>query len=97
MVSGKSWVYGLVDVKGEAEIAGDAVVCSDSDYLVFKNCWSSGRFFTWTRSNDKYKVGCFYGSGEELIDRAFEDKREKGACFGAIVNAVDAIKRELDK
>ena len=68
---------------------------SDLDYMVFKNCWSSGSFFTWTRSNDKYKVGCFYGSGKELVDKAFVDSRAKSVCYAAIVNAVEAIKREL--
>ena len=69
---------------------------SNLDYMVFKNCWSSGRTFTWMRSNDKFKVGCFWGSGKELVDKAFVDSRARSVCYGAIVNAVKTIKRELD-
>ena len=95
VVGGYSRIYDNVDVTGMARIGGDAVVRSKLDYMVFKNCWSSGRSFTWTRSNDKYSVGCFYGSGKELIEKAFEDSRMSGVCYEAIVRAVEIIKLEL--
>ena len=53
---GDAWVC------GDAEVYGNAKVCGDADYIVFKNWWSSGRYFTWTRSNNKWKVGCFNGT-----------------------------------
>lgn len=70
-VYGDARVYGNAEVYGNAWVCGDAKVYGNADYIVFKNFWSSGRYFTWTRSNDKYKVGCFYGSGEELVNKAF--------------------------
>ena len=48
------------EVRGEVNVCGDAMISSDKDYIVFKNWWSSGRYFTWTRSNNMWKVGCFY-------------------------------------
>ena len=72
-VSGDALVYGDARVYGNARVSGDAEVSGDADYIVFKNWWSSGRYFTWTRSNDKWKVGCFYGTGEELIAKAYKD------------------------
>ena len=84
-------VRGNVKVYGEAIICGGAKIESDKDYAVFKNTWSSGRYFTWTRSNNKWKVGCFYGSGEELIAKAYADNEKKGKCYEAIVKAQELI------
>ena len=79
------------DVRGEVCICGDAMISSDKDYIVFKNWWSSGRYFTWTRSNNMWKVGCFYGTGEQLINKAFEDSVEKGFEYKKIVDYVESI------
>ena len=79
------------DVRGEVCICGDAMISSDKDYIVFKNWWSSGRFFTWTRSNNMWKVGCFYGTGEELIAKAYADSEEKGREYECIVKYVERI------
>ena len=78
-------------VRGNAQICGDAIISSDKDYIVFKNWWSSGRYFTWTRSNNKWKVGCFYGSGEELISKAYKDSEESGREYECIVKYVERI------
>ena len=79
------------DVRGEACICGDAMISSDKDYIVFKNWWSSGRYFTWTRSNNMWKVGCFYGTGEELIAKAYKDSEEKGREYENIVRYVEIV------
>lgn len=57
------WIYNDAVVYGDAKVCGDAKVEKKSDYIVFKNWWSSGRYFTWTRSNDMWSVGCFYCTG----------------------------------
>ena len=96
-VSGNSRVYGYarvfsdVEVYGRADICGDAEIESFEDYAVYKNNWSTGRYFTWTRSNNKWAVGCFYGSGEELIKRAYEMSEISGKCYEIIVKAQEAI------
>lgn len=82
-------------VCGEAEVCGEAIIKSKSDYIVFKNWWSSGRYFTWTRSNDMWAVGCFYGTGEELIKKAYADSEEKGREYERIVKYVESIKQEF--
>ena len=74
-----------VIIGGEVDICGDAIISSDRDYIVFKNWWSSGRYFTWTRSNNMWTVGCFYGTGEELIAKAYADSEEKGREYEKIV------------
>lgn len=90
-VFGDAEVYGDADVYGNARVCGDAIVDKDADYITFKNTWSSGRWFTYTRSNKMWKVGCFYGNGEELIKKAYADSETSGKCYEAIVRAVETI------
>ena len=51
-VSGDAKVSGNALVFGDAKISGDAEITNDCDYMVFKNNWSSGRYFTRTKSNN---------------------------------------------
>ena len=101
---GNAWVYGNAEVYdnaevyGKAEVRGGAKVYKNSDYIVFKNWWSSGRYFTWTRSNKMWKVGCFYGNGEELIKKAYADSEESGREYERVVRYVENIlAEELNK
>ena len=90
-IRGHSVVQHDAVVRGNAQIWGDAMISSDKDYIVFKNWWSSGRYFTWTRSNNMWKVGCFYGTGEELIAKAYKDSEESGREYECIVKYVERI------
>lgn len=81
-------------ISGYTQIGGNAVIKSDYDYIVFKNWWSSGRYFTWTRSNDMWRVGCFYGTGNELIARAYKDGEVSGIEYERVVKYVEQIKRD---
>lgn len=90
-VCGYAEVYDNSEVCGNAEVCGDAKVYKNSDYIVFKNWWSSGRYFTWTRSNKMWKVGCFYGNGEELIKKAYADSEESGREYERVVRYVENI------
>lgn len=78
-----------VSVCGEAYIQGNAVIESDLDYTVIHNFWSSGRTITYTRSNRMWTTGCFYGTGEELIKKAYNDSKEKGDQFSLLVRYVE--------
>ena len=94
-VSGGAMVSGDAMVYGDACVSGDARVEKDGDVLWFKNTWSSGRWFTYTRSNGKWAVGCFYGTGEELIKKAYADSETSGKCYEAIVRAVETIETAM--
>ena len=97
--NGDAWVYGDARVYGNARVYGDARVSGDAwvekidDYTVLKNTWSSGRFFTYTASNKMWAVGCFYGTGEELIKKAYADSELSGKCYEASVKYVEEIER----
>ena len=84
---GNAWVY------GNAKVYGDAKVYGEADYIVLKNNWSSGRYFTYTLSNKMWKVGCFFGTGEELIKKAYEDSELSGKCYEASVKYVEELIR----
>ena len=88
---GNCWVC------GNANVCGDAKVTNNRDYIVFKNWWSSGRYFTWTRSNNKWSVGCFYGTGEELIAKAYKDSELSGREYERIVRYVEAINKPIKR
>ena len=81
-----------VAIRGSANISGNAVIESNLDYIVFKNWWSSGRYFTWTRSNDMWAAGCFYGTGKELIAKAYKDSYFSGLEYERVVKYVEQIK-----
>lgn len=107
--SGNAWVYGNARVSGDAEVYGDARVYGNAevygnarvsklnDHIVFKNSWSSGRYFTYTRSNQKWRVGCFYGTSEELIKKAYQDSEDSGRHYEAYVNFVKTLEALDDK
>lgn len=83
-----------LEISGYTKIGGNAVIKSNYDYIVFKNWWSSGRYFTWTRSNDMWRVGCFYGTGKKLIARAYKDSKVSGKEYERVVKYVEQIKRD---
>ena len=99
-VFGSALVYDNACVCGDALVRGYACVCGDaeisnkSDYIVFQNWWSSGRYFTWTRSNNMWSVGCFYGTGEELIKKAYKDSELSGREYERVVRYVESILAE---
>ena len=95
-VYGDALVYGDAEVSGNAEVFDDAEVKSSEDYCVYKNTWSSLRWFTYTRSNKMWSVGCFHGTGAELIAKAYKDSEKSGKCYEAIVKAQEAIEKEME-
>lgn len=90
-ISGNAMVGGDVLRVENANITGDAVVKEAKDYLVMQNNWSSGRFFTYTRSNNLFKAGCFLGSGKKLIEKAYKDGEEKGNFYKNAVEYVNSV------
>ena len=96
-VYGTAKIYGNAAVCNSACIKGDAKVASRSDYTVFQNTWSSGRDFTYTKSNKMWKVGCFYGTGEELIKKAYKDSELSGKCYEMYVNLAKQLEEMKSK
>lgn len=97
LICDDAYVHGYIKIDGNAYISNDAKVCKKDDYIVFKNFWSSGRHFTWTRSNNKWAVGCFYGTGEELIKKAYQDSEKSGREYERVVRYVESILADEQK
>ena len=89
--NGDCWVSDDAKVYGDAKVYDNAKISRIDDYLVFKNWWSSGRYFTWTKSNNMWKVGCFYGTGKELIEKAYGDSEVSGREYERVVKYVESI------
>ena len=90
----KAWRDILFDIykNGHIHKKDDAEIKEMGDYIVSHNSWSSGRYFTWTKSNDMWKVGCFYGTGKELIEKAYKDSEISGKNYEKYVNFVETFK-----
>ena len=93
VVSGTSIVRGISTVLGHASIF-NAKIERSSDYIVFQNWWGSLRHFTWLKSNNMWKVGCFYGTGEELIKKAYKDGEVSGKEYERVVKYVESILKD---
>ena len=92
-VYGNAWVSGNAEVSGNAWVSGNARIYGNADYIVFKNHWSSGRYFTYTKSNKMWRVGCFYGTGQELINKAYQDSEISGKHYEAYVEFVEKLEK----
>ncbi len=92
---GNAMVCGNVNVFDNPTFSGDAVISGKRDYITFHNWWSSGRTVTWTRSNDMWKAGCFEGTGEQLVEKAYADSPMSGREYKRIVVYVEEIKKYL--
>ena len=90
-ISGYAKIFGSISINGYACIRGNAVIKSTNDYTVFENIYSTSRYFTWTRSNNMWAVGCFYGTGKELINKGYRSSKLTGKCYEAIVKAQEEI------
>ncbi|HEO7337244.1 TPA: hypothetical protein VBE89_000743 [Streptococcus agalactiae] len=93
-VTGNARVSGNACVTGNARVSDNAWVETSNDYIVFKNNWSSFRWFTYTKSNKMWRVGCFYGTGDELIKEAYADSEESGRKYELYVNLVKELYRD---
>lgn len=87
-IAGNAKIIGNFEIDPNCYIKGNAIVKNNSDYNVFKNTWSSGRYFTYTKSNKMWSVGCFYGTSEELINKAYKDSITSGNNYKAFVDLV---------
>lgn len=60
--------------------------------MVFKNTWSNGLHVTFTKSNDMWTVGGFYGTSEQLIKKAYQDSELSGKCYEVCVEFAEKLK-----
>ena len=93
-VSGNAIVCKNAEVYGVAEICGEAVISRKSDYITFQIWWDNNKSVTWTRSNNMWKVGCFYGTGEGLLTKVEKEDKLSLREYKRIVNYVESILKD---
>lgn len=93
IVCGDARICEEANVSGKAEIFGDVVIADDEDYMVFENGWSSERSVTYTKPNKMWKEGSFYGTDEELVNKAYEENEEIGKEYASYVQLVEDMER----
>lgn len=94
-IAGSVKVGGEITINGNLTIGGDAVIREEDDYIVFKNWWSCGRYFAWTRSNNKWSLGMDgIFTSEELIAEGYEESEQSGRNYERIVRFLEATLQE---
>ena len=102
-VYGDAWVCGKARVCGNAWVGGNAWVSfwyrenfhlTDTSHFVFKNSWSSLRDFFYNPVTRLWSVGCFLGTSEELIKKAYADSKESGQMYKKYVEFAEALATE---
>lgn len=90
-VSGNAKVYGYSIIAGSINIRENDVINNNKSYLIFNNTWSSGRQFVYVLSNHRWHVGCFDGTGEELIKKAYQDSELSGKMYELYVHFAEQV------
>ena len=102
-VYGDAWVYGKARVCGNAWVGGNAQVSfwyrenfhlTDTDNFVFKNSWSSYRDFFYNPVTKLWSVGCFLGTSDELIKKAYADSEKSGRMYERYVRFAESLAAE---
>ena len=86
IVSDSAKVYGDSKIQGSIRIRENDSIKDNKSYLIFNNTWSSGRQFVYVLSNQRWHVGCFDGTGEELIKKAYKDSELSGKMYEMYVH-----------
>lgn len=95
LVYDHTYITDRAHVNGPARISGNAVISNQDDYIIFQNTWSNQRpnlFFTYTKSNNKWRVGDFYGTGVELIEQTKQFDIESSTYYQLYVELVEKLK-----
>ena len=87
-------IYGNISVYGTASIKGDAKLSKIGDYYNLINIWNNEADITWTKSNNMWDAGFFYGTGEELIKKAYEKSEKDGINYEKCVKFIEDLNKE---
>lgn len=82
-------------VHGNACIGGNVTLKKREDYVTFYEWWSIYNItITWTRPNNMWRVGTFYGTAKELVKQAYEDDEKFGRQYEHFMKSIEAIIKE---
>lgn len=70
---------------------------TNDSFILFKNYWSSNRTFLYCINENLWYVGCFVGTGKELIKKAYKDSRLSGREYKHVVKTTKKILKKERK
>lgn len=99
-VCGNAFIGGNASITGSGDtcFGSDAVVMGNDDYMMFNNIWSSKRRFICFKTASgilKWSAGCFLGTGEALIEAAYEKSKLSGDCYKKVVEMAEDMFRRV--
>ena len=77
-------------------ISGEARICGNEDYIVFRTWWNFGRHITWTRSDNMWNDFSFHGTGKELLKAKAAEGRRSLEEYKALIRYVDGVLKRQD-
>ena len=96
-ISGNAIVSGRnIFMAGAETISGEARICGNEDYIVFRTWWNFGRYITWTRSDNMWNDFSFHGTGKELLKAKAAEGRRSLEEYKALVRYVDGVLKRQD-
>lgn len=91
-ISGNAIVSGRnILMTGVETISGEARIHGNEDYIVFRTWWNSGRYITWTRSDNMWNDFSFHGTGKELLKAKAEEVRRSLEEYKALIRYVEGV------
>lgn len=96
-IYGNAKVYGNSIIQGNINIRENDEIKNNSSYLIFNNVLSMfGQQFIYVASNHRWHVGCFDGTSEDLIKRAYSDSEKSGKMSEMYVHFAEQVMSELE-
>lgn len=103
IMKGYACVYGNAIISGRnilmagAEtISGEASICGNKDFIVFRTWWNSGKYITWTRSDNMWNDFSFHGTGKELLKAKADEGRWSLEEYKALIRYVEGVLKRQD-
>ena len=96
-IRGNAIIGGGVGILDNVVIAGNAEVNSAYDFRCIRDTWDKGAIITYTRSNKRWQVKSFHGTGEELIAWGYKESELAGKSYKALVECFTALDAAIEE
>ena len=91
-IYGNAKVYGNSIIQGNINIRENDEIKDNGSYLIFNNLLSVfGQQFVYIMSNHRWHVGCFDGTSDELIKRAYYVSEKSGKMSEMYVHFAEQV------
>ena len=85
-----------VVITSNVTIKGSTIIRTTDDFMIFHHFLYNDFDFIYTKSNEKWSVGDFYGNSAKLLEKMRQDSDLNGKFFELCVNAVENDEKIID-